>query len=548
MKSAARRCATRTSSANRNSLEVRVRRGLLLAMAAGLLSGCATSRAPSLAPSQIDRTLLPSPSALRQADALAHFGGALTVPEGARDSNDRIAAHLKASALLDPGNADVVLAAAAALSKNRTSDARSILERGIEAHPEDARIHAALGMTLHIVGQDRAAAREFGWLIRSRPDDADGYVRLASLRLAQQRFADAADVVAEGVRRPGHNAGLWQYADDLVRFLLESAQPKPALRVLAALRAGQPDTPLWMLLAASAEGALGRQRAAEALIAGARQRAPKDPDVIFEAGVAYTVLALTNKADACFTAALQCEPPREDFFARRAQLYFTAGDATNGLRLLQDGIRRMPDNLELPYYQGQLLNALRQPAAAAKVFAGLEPRVVASLQHGTLAREFFFAYGVALEQLGRNAEAEQRFEAAVRLNPDFAEALNYLAYIWADKGVHLDRAAEYVQRALAEEPDNAAYLDTLGWVQYRLGDYAAAAATLRQAVALQGDDAIMLEHLGDVLDKLGDGGAVGAWKKSYQLGSDNPAALELKLRAKGVKVEKLRPTPPATVK
>ena len=515
---------------------------LALALAIGSMCGCATSKAPLLALSRSDRVLLPDPNALRQADALAHFGSALTISGVATNGDDRTADHLVASALLNAGNFDVVLAAASvALSKSRTSDALAILDCGVAAHPDDSRLHAMLGVALHIAGQARASAREFRWLIQRRPDDADGYVRLASLRLTQKRFADAADVLAGGLRRPGRDAMLWRYADALVRTFLESDQPKPALRVLAALRAGQPETPRWMLFAASAEGALGHRRAAETLIAEARQRAPQDAEVLFEAGNAYAVLALPDKADACFDAALQRDPPRMDFFMRRAQLYFSVGDVTNGLRLLEDGIRRMPGSLELPYCLGQTFNALQQPAAAAKVFAKLEPRVIESLQRSTLAPEFFFAYGAALERLGRNVEAEQHFEAAIRLNPDFAEALNYLAYMWADKGVHLDRAAVYVQRALAEEPDNGAYVDTLGWVQYRQGDYAAAATTLRQAVALEGDDATVLEHLGDVLDKLGDAGAVRAWKQAYQLGSENPAALEIKLRAKGVKIERLRP-------
>ncbi|MEI7437005.1 MAG: tetratricopeptide repeat protein [bacterium] len=480
---------------------------------------------------------------MREADALAHFGSALTVACVASNGDDLVVAHLVAAALLDAGNADVVLAAAsAAISKNNTSDALAILNRGVATHPDDARLHAMRGMVLSLAGQDHASAHEFYWLIQHQPDDASGYLRLSSLRLTQGRFTDAAGVVVGGLRRPEQNVALCRYADDLVLTFLESSKPKLALRVLTALRTKQPESPRRMLFTASAEGALGHNRAAEKLIAEARQRAPQDAEVLFEAGNVYAVLALPDKANACYSAALQCDPPREDLFAHRAQLYFDAGDVTNGLRLLEDGIRRLPGSLELPYYMGQTLNALQQPAAAAKVFANLEPRIIASLQHNQLlAIDFFFAYGASLEQLGRNAEAEEHLETAVRLDPDFAEALNYLAYMWADKGVRLERAAAYVQRALAEEPDNGTYLDTLGWVQYRQGNYAAAAATLRQAATLEKNDATVLEHLGDVLNRLGDVNAVCFWKQAYQLGSENPAALEIKMRAKGVKVERLKP-------
>lgn len=542
MRSAARRCATRTSSANR--IPAVWRRGLAPALLLSItwLSGCATSRTPLPALSRSDRVLLPDAAALRQADALAHFGSALVAADLAGGGDERVASHLAAAALLDAGNPEVVLAAAsAALFKNCPDEVLSMLNRALAAHPDDSRLHAMLGVTLHVAGRDRAAAREFSWLIQRHPDDADGYVRLASLRLSQNRFNDAAEVLVGGLRRPEREAGLWRYADTLVRTLLDSGQPEAALRVLAELRAGQPGKPVWLLLAASAEGALGHRGAAENLIAEARHGAPQDAEVLFESGVAYTVLALPDKAEACFAAAMQREPPREDFFARRAQLFFNAGDVANGLRLLEDGIRRMPGSLDLPYFLGQALTKFQQPAAAVRIFANLEPRVIEAIQRNMLAPEFFFAYGVALELLGRNHEAEERFEAAIRLNPDFAEALNYLAYMWAEKGVHLDRAATYVRRALAEDPDNGAYLDTLGWVQYRQGDYAAAKTTLRRAVALEGEDATVLEHFGDVLDKLGDPGAICAWKQSYQLGAEHPTLLEGKLRAKGVKIESVRP-------
>ena len=80
-------------------------------------------------------------------------------------------------------------------------------------------------------------------------------------------------------------------------------------------------------------------------------------------------------------------------------------------------------------------------------------------------------------------------------NPESAEALNYLAYMWAERGVNLDKAGIYITKALVHEPDNGAYLDTLGWVQYKQGDYLNAVKTLKQALRKLGDDPAIVDHL-----------------------------------------------------
>lgn len=98
-------------------------------------------------------------------------------------------------------------------------------------------------------------------------------------------------------------------------------------------------------------------------------------------------------------------------------------------------------------------------------------------------------------------KAEQPLEEILDEFPDDIGALNDLGYLWADQGKNLARALEMVQKAVAAEPTNRAYRDSLGWVYYRLGRHKEAIAELELAVKGQpgeeAPDGVILDHLGD---------------------------------------------------
>jgi Flp pilus assembly protein TadD len=97
----------------------------------------------------------------------------------------------------------------------------------------------------------------------------------------------------------------------------------------------------------------------------------------------------------------------------------------------------------------------------------------------------------------------EQMKLAIEINPQNAQALNYLGYSWAEKGSQLDEAETLILRALKVEPNEGAYLDSLGWVYYQKGDYQRASEQLERASELINDDPVVTEHLGDVYDKLG---------------------------------------------
>lgn len=105
-----------------------------------------------------------------------------------------------------------------------------------------------------------------------------------------------------------------------------------------------------------------------------------------------------------------------------------------------------------------------------------------------------FAYA-ALDR-GRDAEAAAAFERALAERPDDAELANAVAYAWANAGTELDRAEVLVRQALAADPENADYLDTLGWILCRRGDVEAGMVELRRASEASGGAVVEIEgHL-----------------------------------------------------
>jgi tetratricopeptide (TPR) repeat protein len=101
--------------------------------------------------------------------------------------------------------------------------------------------------------------------------------------------------------------------------------------------------------------------------------------------------------------------------------------------------------------------------------------------------------------------------------PDDAGANNDLGFMWADENQHLQRALKMIQLAVAAEPDNYAYQDSLGWVQFRLGHHAEALTQLQKAADVKDPDGEVLDHLGQVYANMGQAAeAKAAWKRSAE--------------------------------
>lgn len=129
----------------------------------------------------------------------------------------------------------------------------------------------------------------------------------------------------------------------------------------------------------------------------------------------------------------------------------------------------------------------------------------------------WFSRGAMFEKQKQFDEAEREFRKVLAVSPENPGALNYLGYMLADRNVRVAEAEKMIVKALEQDPNNGAYLDSLGWAQYRLGKYDEALTTLQRSAALVQKDSTIHDHLGDVyfkMNKLKE--AIAAWQQSIK--------------------------------
>ena len=114
-----------------------------------------------------------------------------------------------------------------------------------------------------------------------------------------------------------------------------------------------------------------------------------------------------------------------------------------------------------------------------------------------------FVAGSIYERQKKYDKAEEAFHKVLADDPKNAMALNYLGYMLADRGTRLEEALGYIRRAVALDPQNGAYLDSLGWVYYKMGNYDLAEENLRRASERMSDDPTIHDHLGELYQKTG---------------------------------------------
>ncbi|HEY9106176.1 MAG TPA: tetratricopeptide repeat protein [Roseateles sp.] len=329
--------------------------------------------------------------------------------------------------------------------------------------------------------------------------DGDDAMQLAIDLMPAEPQAEA--IVVERLKERPDQHGLRQaYARGLVKV----QRPAEAAREFRLLTEATPDNPAVWLALGALELDLKHVPAAEAALREALKRldtpaAGSDADIKARAeGRQSAWLMLSQAAEqrgdlkAADAALQKVDGSGLDVRFRRASLLARQGKLAEGRKLLHPA-----DDADDGDARASLL-AEAQLLREHRDYAGAFTALKAAAERFQDDTDLIYEQAMMSEKLGRVDEMEALLRRVIALKPDHHHAYNALGYSLADRNVRLPEAKELIERALKLAPGESFIVDSLGWVEYRLGNLPEAARLLRQAYAGRPDAEIAV-HLGEVL-------------------------------------------------
>jgi tetratricopeptide (TPR) repeat protein len=238
---------------------------------------------------------------------------------------------------------------------------------------------------------------------------------------------------------------------------------------------------------------------------------PKNGAVRYYLAMAWRGKGDTKKAVEEF---LKIDPKSEEFSGAIKSLvflYIQSGSIDEGITIMQGYLDKIKDNPDIYMMLSLLYEEKQDFKKAIEVLEGAR-------QISPQNPDVLYQIGMLHERLGETDKAINFMEEVLRIDPDYANALNFVGYTWADKGINLPEAEAKIKKALSQKPDDAYIRDSIGWVYYKKGEYTQALTELLRAFQAMPDDPTIAEHLGDVYAALKEyGKAVEYFNKALGL-------------------------------
>jgi len=452
------------------------------------------------------------------------------------------------------------LAAEARVKSGRLRDAEEAYRALLTRDPADREAVAALVALYEEADRLDEAISLLSGLEKREPENAHIAERI-TLDLARAgRFADAESRARDLAARRPENRAIRRL---LAQVLFEKGDTAEGEKILRALLAADPEDE-------AARRALALELARERRFAEARplfeetarraRAAPAKAEADPTASVDLGYLALLEKDFAATRKLLEpVTVAGREVNARALRILLAVAreteDAAFGLRHARAALEKEPRNAEwtgavsdFQLRSGEKKSAeaalarlaasedAEEAIAAADAYSRVKDFTSAARIARDASRRFpesteaLFRLASSLERSGSPLEAEKIFRQLLATRPRDSAAQNYLGYMWADQGVHLEEARGLLEKAVAREPRNGAYLDSLGWVYFRLGRLEAAEKNLREALRREPDDPTIQEHLGDLSEQQGKlEKAAFHWERALELKHEEPDKVRQKL-------------------
>ncbi len=394
--------------------------------------------------------------------------------------------------------------------KRDFSKAEEVFNDALKREPDSEDIRRAYAESLIAQGKMQEAREQLQAIVQSDPQSPMSYVRLAQLDMQMGNF-DKARNELEQARTLSPDDPEIPYREAILEDTLGNDSKAISLLQEVLKKSEKPD--------GKYNPAEANNRAIYLQRLGAIYRAQNDYEKALATfqlvvalgddqaprGEALIVETLqlnhqNHKALEEADAALKKYPKNRELLMLRASLLGQEGHQDEAVAQLEKMLTGSPDDRDVYLSIAQIYSQARD---FTKAEAAINKAL--SLSHNPEDQEYArFMLGSVYERQKKYDLAEEQFKKVLEVDPLNDAAANYLGYMLADRGVRLDESVRYIKDALKIEPNNGAYLDSLGWAYHKMNRNDMAQEPLEKAVKLIPDDPTIREHLGFVYLALGE--------------------------------------------
>lgn len=404
--------------------------------------------------------------------------------------------------------------------------AAAVLKQAVERSTDNTRLRQSLARDLAASQQYDEALKVYEQLAAEDPRDATLWLRMSEIHRAQRDFAKAQDDFAHAKAIEPENLDV-RYAE--VTLLDAQGKTDQAIAALKSLleetarktySPGETDNRVRMLERLGLLYAKAEQydQAVETFRQIIPLNADRAPQVAVEIIETYQTAKDYESAAREADAAKKKFPNEKLVILAHASVSSDRGKIDEAATELRGLLKNSADT-DTYLALARVYDKGKRYSDEGKIIDQAEKSATSDVERENL----FFQRGAMYERMKNYEGAEAEFHKVLNLDPKNSGAMNYLGYMLAYRNVRLDEAQQLVTKALELDPDNGAYLDSLGWVYYQQGKLTEAEGPLLRAEEKIGDDPTIHDHLGDLYLKMGKTKeAITQWQTSlrrYQAGA-----------------------------
>jgi len=341
-------------------------------------------------------------------------------------------------------------------------------------------------------GEFQSAQEQFWEIYENDTLELRALHRAAEIAREREDFPFALKAYGLLVKSDPFNIPYWRTYSELAVFLKEFSIAVSGFEHLVDLTDGDPQIVERLAIIYFDSDETGK---ADSILQSLYKKNHRSPGMFYYLSRIAVEKEDYEKAEIYSSEFVETFPNEQSGYTNLAIAYINLEKTLDAISILLQARDRFPNDFAVNFLLGNSYNI-------EKNYIHAKQSLLSALNILPDSRSAKHLLATVYNQLKEWESSDNLYRELIESEKDDSQALNNYSYTLAQRSIKLDKALEMAKKAVTLEPENPAYLDTIGWIYFKLGKYQKALKHIEKSVDIEQNNAVVLEHLGDTLVKV----------------------------------------------